>query len=208
MSEAVAKPVVNSRGAFYRLCRMLHGYLSAAAFLALLFFAATGILLNHPEWMPERAPAQREALTLDGATLARIGAIDVERQPASLAAEIAARTEIAGAFTSGEVFDTEALLRFEGARGNSTATVDLSTGAVEVEVERADAVAVLNDLHRGKNAGAAWKWVIDVVGALTIALSLIGFLIFFSLRFRLATSLALVVGGAAAMVLVFFTLAT
>jgi hypothetical protein len=178
---------------------MLHGYVSAAAFLALLFFASTGILLNHPEWMPPRDTViETERFSLDAAALERARGAGQDEAPA-LADAVAARATIVGAFASGDIVDGEAVLRFESVRGSSTATVELATGAVEVEVQRADALSILNDLHRGKNAGAAWKLVIDAVGALTIALSLLGFLIFFSLRFRLATSLALVAAGAAAM---------
>src|SRR5690349_16064323 len=35
---------------FYRYCRLIHGWLSAFAFIALCFFSFTGLLLNHPEW--------------------------------------------------------------------------------------------------------------------------------------------------------------
>ena len=35
---------------FYRHARYVHGWLSAFAFIVLLFFSATGLLLNHPEW--------------------------------------------------------------------------------------------------------------------------------------------------------------
>jgi uncharacterized protein len=194
----------NGRGVFYRLARTIHGYLSAAASLALLFFAATGVLLNHPEWMPERGTAPPgQSFTLDQATLAQANA-GGDQAAAALAEAVTARTTLRGAFTTGEIFDGEALLRFEGARGNSNAVVDLTTGRVEVEVQPADTLSMLNDLHRGKNVGAAWKLVIDIAGALAIALSLIGFVIFFSMRFRLLTSLALVGAGAAAMVAVFF----
>ncbi len=197
------KATSNGRGAFYRFCRMIHGYLSAVAFLALLFFAATGVLLNHPEWMPERQAApQTQALTLDAPTLAHARQAG-DGAGALLASAVAARAPVRGAFTTADVMDGEALLRFEGARGNSNATVDLATGRVELDVEQADALSMLNDLHRGKNVGAAWKLVIDIVGLLTIALSLIGFVIFFSLRFRLGTSLALVGIGLAALTAIF-----
>lgn len=207
MSDANRKSGGSARGAFYRVSRMLHGYLSAAAFLALLFFAGTGVLLNHPEWFPEAtASRQTENISLDSATLARARALSGDEQTAVLASGVASRVHVLGAYSTGEIFDTEALLRFEGVRGNSTATVNLATGSVELELERANTVSLLNDLHRGKNAGAAWKLIIDIVGILTIALSLLGFVIFFSLRFRLLTSLTLVAAGAAAMAGVFFAL--
>jgi hypothetical protein len=141
--------------------------------------------------------------SLDEAALAQARAANGDEQVAALAAAVRARSKVAGAYSSGEIFDNEAMLRFEGARGSSTAVVNLATGAVELEVQRADTLSLLNDLHRGKNAGQAWKLLIDFVGVLTIALSLIGFVIFFSLRFRLLTSLALVAGGVAAMAVLF-----
>ncbi len=209
MSDAGRQTAPNGRGAFYRVCRMLHGYLSAAAFLALLFFAGTGILLNHPEWMPARdAVIETQRFSLNGAALQQANITPEQDRAAVLASAIASQGTVVGAFASGEIIDREALLRFEGVRGSSTASVDLSTGAVELEVQRADAVSMLNDLHRGKNAGSVWKLIIDVVGWLTVALSLLGFVIFFSLRFRLLTSLALVAAGAAAMVGAFFVFVT
>ena len=46
-AKKTAKPRFN-KGAFYRQCRMLHAYLSAGAFVMLMFFALSGLLLNHP----------------------------------------------------------------------------------------------------------------------------------------------------------------
>ena len=46
-----AKPRSAFEIALYRQCRAWHGYLSAFAFIALMFFSATGILLNHPDWI-------------------------------------------------------------------------------------------------------------------------------------------------------------
>ena len=58
--DKATKPASLDKGAFFRLCRMLHAYLSAFAFLALFFFSATGILLNHPEWFERYQPAEHK----------------------------------------------------------------------------------------------------------------------------------------------------
>jgi hypothetical protein len=64
----------------------------------------------------------------------------------------------------------------EGPRGASDITIDLATGAVEASLEPARLVDTLNDLHRGKNAGQAWRSVIDpavsLVALVGIALGL------------------------------------
>jgi len=179
------------KGEFYRQSRAWHGYLSAFAFLALIFFAGTGLLLNHPEWTPrrgDRLPEDR-AFTLPRADLDRArAAADPAR---ALAAAVGRRIHLLGAFQSGEAVDGQVLVRMEGPRGASDITIDLATGAVEASLEPARLVDTLNDLHRGKNAGQAWRSVIDLSAIVILALSVIGYLLFFSLRFRLRTSLLL-----------------
>ena len=59
----------------------------------------------------------------------------------------------------------------------------------------ATVLTVLNDLHRGKNAGTAWKWLIDLSAGLFLALSLIGYILFFSMRHKLPTVLLLTLGS-------------
>lgn len=195
------------RGAFYRLCREWHGYLSALAFAALAFFAVTGATLNHPEWFAHERAAQetRNVILSAGALNAARHASDQSRALAEALAHVA---PLRGVYASGEIVDGEALLHFEGVRGVTTASVDLATGRAEVEIEHATVVSTLNDLHRGKNAGAAWRALIDCVAALVFALSLIGFVLFFSLRFRLLTSLSLTAAGVGLMLAVYYALAS
>jgi hypothetical protein len=184
------RPGRPSAGSLYRLARMLHAYLSAFAFLALIFFSLTGLTLNHPEWLAgRRAPEETRSLALPAQAVA--AALRTGDPPRALAAAVEAAAPVVGAYASGEVFDGEALLRFEGPTGTSDVTVFTATGQVEVATRRAGLVAPLNDLHKGKAAGAAWKLIIDVSAALFILLSVIGYVIFFSLRFRLPLSLVL-----------------
>jgi hypothetical protein len=98
---------------------------------------------------------------------------------------------VLGGFQSGEVVDGQAMLRLEGVKGATDVMVDMASGEAEVGVKRARLIDTLNELHRGKNAGAAWKAVIDISAIVILALSVIGYVLFFSLRFRLRTSLIL-----------------
>jgi hypothetical protein len=185
----------NGKAAFYRLAREWHGYLSALAFAALIFFAGTGITLNHPEWFAHARSAHETAIfQLSPDALHRASASRDEAK--TLAQMVAASTSVRGAFSSSDIEGGQALLRFEGVSGSSDVSIDLNTGAGEVDTTRSDFVSMLNDLHRGKNAGAAWKTTIDVVAVIVLALSLIGFVLFLSLRLRLVTSLTLVGLGA------------
>lgn len=188
--------------AFYTQCRLWHGYLSAFAFLVLIFFSATGILLNHPDWLVGEDPApQTQQAQLDQAQLssARKGANSGQ----ALAALAATRLSLLGAYKSADIDDRQASLRFEGIKGTSSVTIELATGQATARLQKADTVTMLNDLHRGKNAGAAWQGLIDISAALILILSLIGYILFFAMRFRLRTSLILTAASLAIIVGVF-----
>jgi len=186
------------RGAFFRLSRMLHGYLSAFAFLALIFFCATGILLNHPEWFEGYEPAHSQASFM--LSPAELAAARAAKDPGpALAAAAQTKARLAGAYASADIDGRQALVRLEGPKGSTDLAIDLRTGRAEARVARANFAAIIQDLHRGKNSGAAWRWVIDLSAWTVLALSLIGYVLFFSLRFRLKTSLILTAVSLAAL---------
>lgn len=194
------------KGEVFRQSRIWHGYLSAFAFIALIFFSITGLLLNHPAWFEgkEDAPSKDRVLTLAPADLA--SARSAAEPGPVLAKAIGAQVDLIGAYKSAETLDDEVLLSFESVKGRSDITVNLQTGAADVSIQRSDAVTVLNELHRGKNSGKAWSLIIDITAILVLLLSLIGYVLFFSLRFRLRTSLILTGVSLGALVTVFIFL--
>ena len=201
--KADAKPTrkpINWKVEIYRQSRTWHGYLSAFAFLTLIFFAVTGLLLNHPEWIEAKTEQPSADRTVQLAP-ADVAAARKASDPSRALTELVRKQQsLIGAYQSGEVIDTEAMIRLEGPKGSSDIVVDLSTGEAEVTVKQARLIDTLNELHRGKNAGGAWKAIIDVSAILILALSIIGYVLFFSLRFRLRTSLILTAASLAAMV--------
>ncbi|MDE0770080.1 MAG: PepSY-associated TM helix domain-containing protein [Opitutaceae bacterium] len=183
----------------HKYSRLLHAYLSAFAFLILMFFAASGLLLNHPEWLAgsDVDDDQTKEIFLTGEGL--VAAAEANDEGANLARFVQDRLELVGAFQSAEVFPgEEAFLRFSGVKGRSDVTIDLVTGAVEYEVVKAGLVQIIHGLHRGKDSGAAWKSLIDVSAVLILFLSLFGFLLMFFIKFRLANSVLLLGGSSLA----------
>lgn len=205
-AEPAARPGRGfTSGEFYRQCRLWHGYLSAFAFLALVFFAATGILLNHPNWPKVTPPAlveSRFALTPQ-----QVSRIRASAEPGrELAALAGAKLKLIGAYREGDLVGDDLYVRLQGVRGTSDLRAHLETGQVEATVERQHLIAVINGLHRAEAAGAAWRFMVDVFGVVLIALSLIGYVLFLSLRFRWRTALALT--GASLIVMLGLFLAT
>lgn len=195
-----AKTPINWKVEIYKQSRAWHGYLSAFAFLALIFFSITGLLLNHPEWTAttREQPSKEVVVTLAAEALAQARAA---KDPSkALAQAVGAKTPLIGGYQSGEVIDEEAMVRLEGPKGSSDIVVDLATGKAEVTVKRARLIDTINELHRGKNSGAAWKAVIDASAIVVLLLSVIGYVLFFSLRFRTRTALILTGVSLAAMI--------
>ena len=194
-------------GAFFRWSRWLHGYLSAFAFLSLMFFSATGLMLNHQDWLDRLQPKDVMSVTMvDPATLA--AATRLTDPGPALAKAVAAKALLLGAYKSAEIADGEALIRLEGTKGTSDIAVDLATGKVEIMLSRRPLLMTLDELHKGRDAGAAWKLGIDISAVLFLVLSVIGYLLFFSLRLRLKTSLLVTTASILLMVGAFYFLAT
>ena len=167
---------------------MLHGYLSAAAFLLLMFFAASGLLLNHPNWFgADRQDSEPLIVELD------IGALEAAQasDPPEEAFESLLRetTGIRGQLKDASISESDAMLRFAGVKGGTDVFIDFETAEAEVEISKANLTSIIHDLHRGKDAGAVWKLMIDITAILILVMSVVGLILFFSLRFRLGNAM-------------------
>jgi hypothetical protein len=175
---------------FFRWCRIIHGWLSAFAFLMLCFFSVTGILLNHPEWeIGGQVNPIDKKFTL---TPAQISLIQSAQVPAEALSVIAAQEiAVVGVYNDGDRVGNEIFARMQGVRGITDLHANLGTGLVGAVVEPAPTGKLLNELHRAEHAGKVWRLVVDAVAVLLILMSVIGYLIFLSLRFRMRTAFIL-----------------
>jgi hypothetical protein len=184
-----------NKSEFFRWCRIIHGWLSAFAFLMLLFFSVTGILLNHPEWGngSKITPVEKQfTLSAEQVDLVRSAQVPAEALAVISAKEIA----VVGAYRGGDLVGSELFARLQGVRGLTDIRANLRTGLVTAVVEPAPIGRLLNELHRAEHAGKVWRLVVDAIAVVLILMSMIGYLIFLSLRFRLRTALILTAASA------------
>jgi len=187
--DAPTRSASSLKGVVYRQARMWHGWLSALAFLALMFFAATGLLLNNENWLKAEAEKTVQVVSFTPAELARAQAA---RNPdRALAAVTVERLGLRGEIQRPRPGDKPGVVKVRGVTGGAEIALDHAAGKARVKTEKLGAVATLKNLHKGKNAGPAWHLLIDLVSITVLALSLIGYVLFFSLRFRLRTGLIL-----------------
>lgn len=188
---------------FYRHSRYVHGWLSAFAFLTLLFFSVTGLLLNHPEWFEPAKTEETTQLILPESVLKSIK--QQENPSDTILNYVRQQQNVVGRYQSSEVMDNEVMIRLESPAGATDIWVMADTGETEITQKPASTVSMLNDLHRGKNSGLAWSWLIDISAIVVIALSLVGYILFLSIKTRLVTHLVLTAASLALIILLIWS---
>ena len=174
---------------FSGLWRWLHIYLSMAGFALLLFFSVTGIALNHTEWFDDMQTTVNLKGSLD--TMWLRGNID----KLAIAESLRKTHEVRGTVSSFEADDEQVTVSFTGPGYAADAFIDRADGRYELTETRTGIWGVMNDLHKGRDTGDAWRWLIDASAVLMILISLTGmFMLFYLKRKRLAGWLVALAG--------------
>ncbi len=164
-----------------RFWRTVHIYISMFVLLIFLFFALTGITLNHPEWqLAAGKSAQSQQLQLPE-NLQQLPFGEDALENAKAAGQIAdwlrAEHQVEGAVFAFNYEPDEQLLEldFKQPAGFANAQIELTAGIVQLDREFAGYLTLLNDLHKGRYTGSAWKWLIDIVAVCCLIFAISGF---------------------------------
>lgn len=151
--------------------RTFHIYLSMLGLLGILFFAATGLMLNHAEWFGMVEPRVRKiAGVLPPALL---------KDPDKLAIveELRSGFSVTGAVDSFETEDDQITVIFKAPARRAQAVINRREGRTEVLLESRGFAARIGELHRGVEAGPAWRLIIDAIAAVQMISALTGVLL-------------------------------
>jgi len=193
---------------FAGLIRWLHIYLSMFGLASVLFFSATGLTLNHPDWFFAGAVRRVEAegridprwLHLD--TPAPSSREEQESDPSSgvarleIVEHLRGAHGIRGALAEFRAEEAECLVTFKGPGYAADAFIDRASGRYTVSQTYHGVLAVINDLHKGRDTGPAWSALIDVSAVLMTLISLTGLVLLFYLKLRRVPGLAVTLIGA------------
>jgi len=181
--------------------RWLHIYASMTSFAVVFFFAVTGWTLNHPDLFPVK----------DRRTTVK-GAVDASwTQPGTPAVrkleivEALRRTHgVGGALSDFRVDDDQLSIAFKGPGYAADALVDRATGKYELTESRLGLVAIVNDLHKGRDTGRIWKGLIDVSAGLLTFVSLTGLVLIYFIHKHRAAGILLLIAGLALTAIVYW----
>lgn len=164
------------------------------SFALLLFFAVTGLTLNHAEWFDSR---QRPVIYHDTLNKAWVNTPDPGAVAKDELVNYFRRTyRTKGALSDFHVDGEQCEVLFKGPGYEADATIDRETGKYDLSVSPFSLVAVLNDLHKGRDTGKKWSAVIDFSAALMTLVALTGLTLIFFLHKRRFSGLVLLAAGA------------
>jgi hypothetical protein len=157
-----------------------HWISSAISLVGLLLFAFTGITLNHAADV-EGAPATVEkSATLPAqmrGLIAPDGKPDAKKPlPPTVSSWIEKAIGQRGAGDA-EWSADEIYLALPRPGGDGWIAIDRKSGAVTSESTSRGWISYLNDLHKGRNTGTAWKWFIDAFAVACFLFALTGLLL-------------------------------
>ncbi|MEP6589916.1 MAG: PepSY-associated TM helix domain-containing protein [Gemmatimonadota bacterium] len=178
---------------FYRgvvaVSRTVHVYLTMFALLLMLFFAVTGLLLSHEDWLG--ADTIRPTEINGDIPLALLRGPDRLMVVEQLRAQYGA----VGAVSTFDVDSQTVRVEMKGPGRHTEAEINRQTGTAAIRVERRGLFLRLDDLHRGKDSGPVWRWVLDASAILLLIGSISGLLMWVGLPRRRRLGLVALIGS-------------
>lgn len=142
-----------------------HWISSALCLIGMLLFAATGITLNHASQIESKAEVVLQKAQLPEDLRASVEATQEEGKrpiPPALHDWLQQQWSVDVEQREAEWSDGEIYLSMTRPGGDAWINVDLESGKAEYEQTNRGWISYFNDLHKGRNAGEAWSWFIDV----------------------------------------------
>ena len=174
--------------------RWLHIYLSLFSFVALLFFAVTGVTLNHTDLFSDM---QHTNSINDSVNVGYVNGKDTSSvNKLAIVEEFRSKHHVKGSLAEFRIDDTQCMVSFKGPGYAADIFLDRESGKYELSETVTGWVGVMNDLHKGRDSGKTWGLLIDISAILMILVSLTGLvMLFFLKKKRVNGVIVMVVGG-------------
>lgn len=152
------------RSFWLRTLHQWHWISSAICLIGMLGFAATGLTLNHAARIEAKPQVTHRLLELPAPMLQKLNGQEDGSAPLppAVAAWLSEQLPAAIGRHPAEWSATEIYLSMPSPGADAWLSIDRSSGEVEYEHTNRGWVSYFNDLHKGRNAGPAWDWFIDL----------------------------------------------
>lgn len=170
-------PDPGRRGFWLKHLHRWHWISAALSLIGMILFAATGITLNHAAQIEARPVVTTTRAELPADLLPTLTTPQRKGKaplPAPVRDWIVREMRLTPGAHDAEWSSDEVYLALPRAGGDAWLTVDLESGAILHEKTDRGWISYLNDLHKGRNAGAAWSWFLDVFAVACLVFCITG----------------------------------
>jgi uncharacterized protein len=162
------------------IARWMHIYLSMVSFAILFFFAVTGLTLNHADWFSGAEQVTEftgkvKSEWVNQADTSKISKLE-------LVEYLRITHGIKGYVSEFRIEERECAISFRGPGYSSDAYIDRDSGQYELSETRLGLMAIMNDLHKGRDTGSVWSVVVDASAILLVLVSLTGMIMIFFIK--------------------------
>src|SRR5476651_172535 len=183
--------------------RWLHIYLSMVSFAILLFFAVTGFTLNHADWFGNKPEIKKISGSMDAKW---VNAKDTNLVAKSQIVEFLRKTNgIKGNVSDFRIDDGDVSVSFNGPGYAADTYINRNNGQYKLTETRFGLVAILNDLHKGRDAGKGWAMVIDVTAISMALVSLTGIVMICFMKKKRFSGFVIAIAGVVIVYVVYLT---
>ncbi|KAF1711182.1 hypothetical protein CSC70_04480 [Pseudoxanthomonas kalamensis DSM 18571] len=164
------------RGYWLRTLHQWHWISAAICLIGMLLFAVTGITLNHAAQIEGAPQVQNRTLELPPGLRDALQGPDEGKAPLPPAVSdwLGKALDASIHRAPAEWSDVEVYLSMPGPGKDAWLSIDRESGAVEYERTDRGWLSYLNDLHKGRNTGPAWRWFIDVFAIACVVFTVTG----------------------------------
>jgi len=159
-----------------------------------LFFSFTGLTLNHPSWLggdkqiEEKYKGKLNVKWVNQPDTNKIAKLEIVEF-------LRSQHKIKGAVSEFRIDDYDVTVTFKGPAYSCDTFIDRESGSYEVTEIKMGVIALWNDLHKGRDSGKGWSWVIDVSAIFLIIVSLTGLILLLFIKKKRVSGLVTVVLG-------------
>jgi len=186
-SKAKKKNRLNS------LSRWLHTYLSMLSFILVLFFAMTGLTLNHAEWFDGKEKIEKISGFIP---LNWVNNPDTSKiQKLTLVEWFRKQHHIRGSVSDFIIEEDQVNISFKGPGYSADAFINRKTGTYKLKEIELGMIAIFNDLHKGRDTGKSWSIMIDLSAIFMVLVSITGLLMMVYLKKKRFAGFILIIIG-------------
>jgi hypothetical protein len=184
--------------------RWLHIYLSMISFVIVLFFAVTGITLNHAEWFDGKQVEKKIDGNVPAAWVTPHDTTQIKKL--EIVELLRKNYNIKGYVSDFRIEDDQCSIAFKGPGYSADVMINRKDGKFKLIEIKFGVVAVMNDLHKGRDSGKGWSWLIDVSAGFLTLVSLSGLTMMFFLKKKRVNGLLIAIIGTVICLLVYYFL--